>query len=126
MGAELHQQGLFKTLIETNANARNSTVDAYLEEIASRFDSMRSQGEVFAREAMRAMLLKVSTKKRGILKFITGGRNVGKTRLLKELVTKHNDNPEGEIMAVYVNGRGGTLSERIKRASVDLGKKKWS
>ena len=83
MGAELHQQGLFKTLIETNANARNSTVDAYLEEIASRFDSMRSQGEVFAREAMRVMLLKVSTKKRGLLKFITGGRNVGTTIIPK-------------------------------------------
>mmetsp|Transcript_12805 Transcript_12805/g.31090 ORF Transcript_12805/g.31090 Transcript_12805/m.31090 type:complete len:493 (+) Transcript_12805:374-1852(+) len=126
IGSELDQIGFFPGLVRAEAAARNCTEKGYISELLQKFNLMMSKGEVFDREEVRELIDEdASMKGAGNLKFITGSRNVGKTRILKEMARKHNEDPSSEVMIVYVNGRIEDLSEGIKKALVELKNRKW-
>lgn len=120
---ELTEKGHFYKAASEDASDRNCTAGGYLKELHAKMIQLFRDGPVYDRETLK-VIIKEKAAELGSLSFISGSRNIGKTRLLKEIAEAYKD-PTSNIMFVYVDGRDGSISQGIKSALNELVKKKW-
>lgn len=122
--AELSEGGHFFEAATADAKSRNWSVDSYLKQLKVKMTSlMGKEGEVFDRVILKQKIREQASNL-GSLNFITGSRSIGKTRLLKELEKEYQE-PDSEVLLVYVDGRQGNVATGIKKALNVLKEKQW-
>ncbi len=100
--AWLSQPGLMWEAAKKDAAEKGIPVEKYIEEVETNFGTFSNSHVVYDRQEL-VMYLNKAFSKKGSLTLLLGGKNVGKSKVLKSLAKIANNS--SELLVLYVDAR---------------------